>query len=214
MQVSTLPPQLNPRSYSFGTNILWELTSCSRNNGYAISTPQRDQYRGDGIVARAQGYGIPGFRVDGNDILANYVTTKMARDIALKRNTPVLIEAITYRVGHHSTSDDSSTYRPKAEVEEWIKGNAPIDRFRKYLEDKKWWSKEQEDEERKAIRKQVINAMLEAEKEKKPPVSAMFDDVYEELPWHLQEQKAELKSLLQEHPQSFPHLDQYLPWKE
>lgn len=152
--------------------------------------------------------------MDGNDVLANYEVTKKAREIALSRNTPVLIEAITYRVGHHSTSDDSSTYRSKSEVEKWTVGNEPIARFRNYLQNKNWWSKEIEEEQRATIRKQVIDAMLQAEKEKKPPVSAMFDDVYEELSVPLQEQKAELKSLLEECPQDFSQLKYHLPWKD
>jgi 2-oxoisovalerate dehydrogenase E1 component alpha subunit len=84
-----------------------------RNNGYAISTPAREQYRGDGIASRASGYGMKAFRVDGNDIFAVYNATLEARKIAIASNCPILIEAITYRVGHHSTSDDSSSYRPK-----------------------------------------------------------------------------------------------------
>lgn len=84
-----------------------------RNNGYAISTPAHEQFRGDGIASRGHGYGMKAFRVDGNDILAVYNATKMARELAVKNNEPILIEAITYRVGHHSTSDDSSAYRAK-----------------------------------------------------------------------------------------------------
>lgn len=68
-----------------------------RNNHFAISTTLREQYRGDGIAARGPAYGIPAFRVDGNDILAVYQVTKKARELALEKNTPVLIEAITYR---------------------------------------------------------------------------------------------------------------------
>jgi 2-oxoisovalerate dehydrogenase E1 component alpha subunit len=68
-----------------------------RNNGYAISTPTSEQYRGDGIASRASGYGIAAIRVDGNDILAVYNATKEARRIAVEESRPVLIEAMTYR---------------------------------------------------------------------------------------------------------------------
>jgi 2-oxoisovalerate dehydrogenase E1 component alpha subunit len=68
------------------------------------------QYRGDGIVSRAPGYGMHAIRVDGNDALAVFAATQEARAIALRDSRPVLIEAMTYRVGHHSTSDDWSRY--------------------------------------------------------------------------------------------------------
>lgn len=86
-----------------------------RNNGYAISTPTSEQYRGDGVASRGPGYGITSFRVDGNDLLAVFNTVKKARELCLTsgKNQPVLIEAISYRVSHHSTSDDSLAYRPK-----------------------------------------------------------------------------------------------------
>ena len=69
----------------------------SRNNGYAISTPVEDTYAGDGIVSRAAGYGMEGYRVDGNDVLAVFEVTKLAREKVMRENMPVLIEAMTYR---------------------------------------------------------------------------------------------------------------------
>lgn len=70
---------------------------CSRNNGYAISTPTEDQYRGDGIAARGPSYGMTTIRVDGNDVFAVYNATKKAREMAVSECKPVLIEAMTYR---------------------------------------------------------------------------------------------------------------------
>jgi 2-oxoisovalerate dehydrogenase E1 component alpha subunit len=127
-----------------------------RNNGYAISTPVREQYRGDGIASRGSGYGVDTIRVDGNDILAVYEAVKHARKVCRELSRPVLIEALTYRLGHHSTSDDSSAYRSKDEVKSWgVDG--PINRFRMYLENKGLWNKEKEDvqvnESKKAILK-------------------------------------------------------------
>ncbi len=69
----------------------------SRNNGYAISTPVEENYRGDGIVTRGRGYGMEAIRVDGNDVLAVYNVTKYARNIVTSEQRPVLIEAMTYR---------------------------------------------------------------------------------------------------------------------
>ena len=90
-----------------------------RNNGYAISTPVAEQYKGDGIAARGIAYGLPTIRVDGNDLLAVHDATAAARERALKDNTPVVIEAMTYRGGHHSTSDDSTRYRGADEIQYW-----------------------------------------------------------------------------------------------
>lgn len=83
---------------------------------FSRSTPVKDQYRGDGIVSRAPGYGVHGIRVDGNDALAMYAATAEARKLCLSQNKPVLMEAMTYRLGHHSTSDDWSRYRSPDEV--------------------------------------------------------------------------------------------------
>ena len=80
------------------------------------STSVTDQYRGDGIISRAPGYGMHGIRVDGNDALAVYAATMEARRLCLSQNKPVLMEVMTYRLGHHSTSDDWSRYRSSNEV--------------------------------------------------------------------------------------------------
>lgn len=79
-----------------------------RNNGYAISTPAYEQYRGDGVASRGPAYCVPSIRVDGGDALAVLNATAAARALALEGGGPVLLEAMTYRSGHHSTSDDSS----------------------------------------------------------------------------------------------------------
>lgn len=83
-----------------------------RNNGFAISTPSSEQYQGDGIAGRGPAYGIATLRVDGNDIFAVLDATSYARKYAAENNKPVLIEAMTYRVSHHSTSDDSTRMWP------------------------------------------------------------------------------------------------------
>lgn len=87
-----------------------------RNNQYAISTNIKDQYKSNGIVVRALGYGIDGLRVDGNDVFAVYHGTKLARDLIIDQKKPAFVEFMTYRRGHHSTSDDSTRYRDKKET--------------------------------------------------------------------------------------------------
>jgi len=109
-----------------------------RNNGYAISTPVEEQFAGDGIASRGIGYGVPTIRVDGNDVLAVYAATQEARALALSENCPVLIEAMTYRLAAHSTSDDPSGYRSKDEEARWQLKD-PILRFQRYLDLKGWY---------------------------------------------------------------------------
>ncbi|KAH8507619.1 hypothetical protein H0E87_009967 [Populus deltoides] len=126
-----------------------------RNNGWAISTPTSDQFRSDGIVVRGEAYGVRSIRVDGNDTLALYSTVRAAREMAIREQRPILVEALTYRVGHHSTSDDSTKYRPVDEIELWRSARDPIARFRKWIESNGWWSGEAESELRSNVRKQV-----------------------------------------------------------
>lgn len=178
-----------------------------RNNGYAISTPTLEQYRGDGIASRGVGYGIDTVRVDGNDVLAVRAVTAAARARALAPasptpgtpgsgvrdgNGPVLIEAMSYRVSHHSTSDDSFAYRARVEVEDWKRRDNPITRFRKWLEGKGLWNEEEERRSRSAIRIQVLAAFTRAEKERKPPLRELWTDVYAEL---TEEQLAQMQAM-------------------
>ncbi len=177
-----------------------------RNNGYAISTPISEQYRGDGIASRGPGYGITTLRVDGNDLLAVYNAVRMAREICLAKDKqqPVLIEAITYRLGHHSTSDDSTAYRSKEEIDEWSSSNHPIIRFQKYLANKGIWDDSMEVQFKTDTRRQVLDALSKAESQKKPALISMFTDVYDEMPWNLKEQYAKLQDLVKKYPEDFP----------
>lgn len=102
-----------------------------QNNGWAISVPLSQQTVAP-IADRAAGYGFPGFRVDGNDVLAVYAVTRSAVERARAGGGPTLIEAMTYRVGPHSTADDASRYRSDDEVTAW-RARDPIDRLARYL---------------------------------------------------------------------------------
>ncbi|KAF9150083.1 hypothetical protein BG015_008105 [Linnemannia schmuckeri] len=180
-------------------------TSCPviffcRNNGFAISTPANEQYKGDGIASRGVGYGMHTIRVDGNDVWAVYKATQEARKIAVEKHKPVLIEAMTYRVGHHSTSDDSSAYRSKKEVEDWKRHDNPMVRMRKWLESKGWWDEARENAHKSTQRTAVLKSFAAAEKRKKPAVSEMFNDVYDKLTPNLIEQKKELEELIKKYP--------------
>lgn len=179
-----------------------------RNNGYAISTPTNEQFAGDGIVNRGLGYGMTSLRVDGNDLFAVFEATKQARLLCQREKRPVLIEAMTYRVGHHSTSDDSSAYRDVDEVKQWDQKDSPIKRVYNYLMTNGLWSDERERQYRHEARDKVIEALTYAEKVKKLPIDSMFDDVYDVLPDNLQRQRKELHEHLQKYGQYYP-IDEY-----
>jgi 2-oxoisovalerate dehydrogenase E1 component alpha subunit len=175
-----------------------------RNNGFAISTPTLEQYRGDGIASRGIGYGIDTIRVDGNDIFAVREATLAARKMALEDGgRPILIEAMSYRVSHHSTSDDSFAYRARVEVEEWKRRDNPLSRLRKWMENKGLWNEQKESEARTEIRKQVLHELSTAQKEKKPPLRALFEDVYEEITPEARAQMKELKRLIETYPEEY-----------
>jgi len=145
------------------------------------------------FAARAIGYGIAGLRVDGNDPLAVYAAVRWAADRARSNNGPTLIEHFTYRAEGHSTSDDPSQYRSAQEREEWPLGD-PINRLKQHLIAIGEWSEDQHQQMDLALAEEVKAATKEAEKNGilghglHHPFHTMFEDVFEELPWHLEEQ--------------------------
>ncbi|WOO77614.1 2-oxoisovalerate dehydrogenase subunit alpha, mitochondrial [Vanrija pseudolonga] len=184
-----------------------------RNNGFAISTPVIDQYAGDGIASRGPAYGLDTIRVDGNDALAVYAAVKEARRRAVEGKKGVLVEAMSYRVGHHSTSDDSSKYRPIEEVQEWQVVDNPISRFRNWLVDQGWWSEAEDKAMLQKNKKEVLATFNRAEKMPKPKLSEMFNDVWavgpgEKMPAVIAEQRAELGGLLKKYGTAWE------PWRK
>jgi 2-oxoisovalerate dehydrogenase E1 component alpha subunit len=180
-----------------------------RNNGFAISTPTKEQYRGDGIASRGIGYGIETLRVDGTDIFAVYEATKEARRRALENGgRPILLELMSYRISHHSTSDDSFAYRTQDEVHPWKNRDNPLILLRKWLIKRELWNDEKEAETRKQIRKDILSELKAAEMEKKPPLSTIFDDVYDEYSEEQQSQRDELKRMMLKYPEEYD-IDDY-----
>ena len=176
-----------------------------RNNGFAISTPTTEQYRGDGVASRGPGYGIETLRVDGTDAFAVYEATKEARRRALEGNgRPILLEMMSYRISHHSTSDDSSAYRGREEVAHWqSEQHNPLARLKKWLIHKELWTEEIDKETKVKIRKDIIRELTLAEREKKPALSAVFDDVYCELTEEAKAQKEELRRIMTKYPEEY-----------
>jgi len=163
-----------------------------QNNHWAISVPVEKQTGAETIAVKAKAYGFEGIRVDGNDILAVYRATKQAVEKARRGGGPTLIEAVTYRMGPHSSSDDPKRYITEQELEEWQKRD-PITRFRKYLEKKRMWSETDEKKTEEDINREIDEAIAYAEKVPRPALETLFTDVYAEMPWHLEEQLLELQ---------------------
>lgn len=199
-------------AFNFAATLDCPIIFFCRNNGFAISTPVKDQYRGDGIASRGSGYGMITARVDGNDVFAVYNVTKAARDICIRESRPVLIEAMTYRLGHHSTSDDSSAYRSVDEVQYWDKQDTPIARLRFYMVKKGWWNDEMEKEWKKESKQRVMQAFAEAEAKKKPNPELLFTDVYKDMPKHIEKQLKNMKDHVNMYKEHYP-VDAY-DWKE
>jgi len=176
------------------------------NNQWAISTFQG--FAGGErrpFATRGLGLGIPGIRVDGNDLLAIYSVTRWAADRARNGHGPTLIEHVTYRGGAHSTSDDPSRYRPKDDWAAFPLGD-PLDRLKQHLIKLGHWS----DKKQSALEDEIKTVVDEAWKEAisygtmtDPPfldVHLMFEDVFREMPDHLKKQQDELLALMGESP--------------
>jgi len=174
-----------------------------RNNGYAISTPADEQFKGNGIASRGVGYGIKTIRVDGNDILAVLKATQIARAYALEENAPVLIEAMSYRLGAHSTSDDPSGYRTREEEEKW-QANDPILRMKNWILAQGWWDEEQDNTLFEGLREEVLAAVKVSEKINKPHIDTLITDVYDEPTSQLKAQLEEVKAHVNKYPEAYP----------
>lgn len=161
------------------------------NNQYAISVPLYKQTGAKRLSDKAIGYGIPGVAVDGNDILAVYSAAKEAVDRARNGEGPTLIEAVTLRMGPHSSSDDPTRYRDEKLYEFW-KGRDPIMRFSEYLTSKKLWDAKKEEKLVAEIKEELARAVEKAEKMPNPEITDLFNDVYAEKTSQLIRQEQEL----------------------
>ncbi|WP_051189022.1 pyruvate dehydrogenase (acetyl-transferring) E1 component subunit alpha [Halalkalibacillus halophilus] len=164
-----------------------------QNNQFAISVPVDKQSAANTISQKAAAAGIPGFLVDGMDVLAVYQVTKEARERAINGDGPTLIETMTYRYGPHTMAgDDPTRYRTDDMDDDWEKKD-PIVRFRKYLEEKDLWSEDQENAVVEKAKEEIKAAVKKADKYDKMKVTDLMENMYEELPANLQEQMEEYK---------------------
>ena len=163
-----------------------------RNNGWAISVPTERQTGSRTFAEKAIAYGMPGIRVDGNDIFAVVKVTRDAIERAARGEGPTLIEAMTYRLSGHSTSDDPKVYRPDNSVDPW-RALDPLPRMRRYLEKYLAWTEAQDKQVEADLDAELKAAIKVSEATPAPSIDSMFEDVFGELPWHLAEQRDELK---------------------
>jgi len=162
-----------------------------QNNQWAISVPLHKQTAAETLAQKAHAYGVPGIQVDGNDVFAVYVAAHEAIERARSGGGPSLIEAVTYRLGDHTTADDASRYRGDEELKMW-EGRDPILRLRRYLELQGLWDDDQE-----TVLVEEATAWVEAQVkllEEMPPQEpeAIFNFMYNEMPPHVAEQMAAL----------------------
>ena len=167
------------------------------NNQWAISVPRAIQSGAETLAQKGIAAGLPTIQVDGNDIIAVRKAVGDAVERARNGEGASVIEAVTYRLGDHTTADDATRYRSKEEVEDaWNKD--PVKRLRNWLESKKAWDQAKEDAWQ-AECDEWMNNEVDAYLENTPqPVTAMFDYIWAELPEDLEKQRAHAEKLASE----------------
>lgn len=158
-----------------------------QNNQYAISVPIQSQTAAATLAQKGVAAGVPALRVDGNDPIAMYLAVKSAREFAVNGGGPALIEAVTYRTGSHTMSDDPTRYREDPEVEQWTNKSA-LRRLRELLKSKKLWTAEREEEITEQVKKEIKEALAEMGKEPAQKVTDFLKVMYEEPPANIREQ--------------------------
>ncbi len=172
-----------------------------QNNHWSISVPTRKQTISQTIAVKARAYGIEGIRVDGNDLFSMVQIMRRALEKARNGGGPTFIEALTYRIGAHSTSDDPTRYRADEEVERWKKKD-PLDRLRNYLVREGLVTEASDQKLDEAITKEISAAVNEVEAMPPPTRESLFEDVYRDLTPQLKLQQEEL---LRHPPAISPH---------
>lgn len=195
----------SPGDFHVGLNFagVWKapVIFICRNNGWAISTPSSMQTAAKSVAHKALGYGFPGVRVDGNDMLAMIAATQQAAARGRAGQGPTLIEAVTYRRAAHSSSDDPSVYKKQKdldETKEWER-RCPLHRFQRYLQKRGVLSTGETDpietQYREELGAEIQEALAHAESLGPPPLISLIEDVYAQPTPQLREQLAELLAL-------------------
>jgi pyruvate dehydrogenase E1 component alpha subunit/2-oxoisovalerate dehydrogenase E1 component alpha subunit len=170
-----------------------------QNNQWAISVPLDRQSASATLAVKARAYGVPGIRVDGNDVIAVHHVLSESIERARSGGGPTFVELVTYRIAPHSTSDDPSRYRRADDVDSWVRKD-PLDRFARFLRAHNLWKDEDEQRLDQEIAAEIGKAIDEVESAGPPDRASLFDDVYATKPWHLSEQLHELERTPQRRP--------------
>lgn len=165
-----------------------------QNNHWAISVPREMQMASETVAQKAIAYGMPTIQVDGNDLFAVFKASRDAIERARAGGGPSFIEAVTYRLGDHTTADDARRYRDQKEVEHWL-ARDPLVRLRKYLEKKDLWSEEKQQKLEERAKTIVAEVVKTAEGIEKPSTDDIFDYTYAgQLPKELETQKRTMRT--------------------
>ena len=145
-----------------------------QNNHWAISVPRTRQTRSETLAQKGLAYGVTGVLVDGNDALAVYTVCHWAIERARRGDGPALVEALTYRIGAHTTADDPRRYQPPDEIEDWRRRD-PLPRFRRYLEERGAWDDDAERDAAQDALARIDRAIAEAEAMPVPTLAAYIE---------------------------------------
>jgi pyruvate dehydrogenase E1 component alpha subunit/2-oxoisovalerate dehydrogenase E1 component alpha subunit len=162
-----------------------------QNNHWAISVPSSRQSASPTFASKAVAYGMPGVRVDGNDVLAVLAAVGQATARARAGEGPTLVECVTYRMGAHSSSDDPTRYRSNEEVAAWARKD-PVDRMKRALIKRGLLDEARDAALFAEVDAEVRTAIAAVEGAPAPARETLFEDVYASPPWHLEEQKREM----------------------
>ena len=172
-----------------------------QNNKWAISVPSSTQTASETFAQKGVAFGLRCEQVDGNDVFATYKSVRDAIDRARMEHKPTMIEALTYRLGDHTTADDARRYREQAEVDEWI-AKDPLIRVRKYMDAKGLWDDEKQAGLEKRAKETVSAVVKAAEGIEAPETADVFDYTFAVLNDELTRQRETMRtSSLGQHPQ-------------
>jgi pyruvate dehydrogenase E1 component alpha subunit len=174
---------------NFAANLDIPVIFFCQNNGWAISVPTKIQCSAPTVAQRGLAYGMECVQVDGNDIFAVVKVVRDAAERARKHNRPTFIEALTYRLGDHTTADDARRYRDAKEVDAWANRD-PLIRLRKYLDARNLWNDKKQEALMVKVKKDVADAVKRAEEIAAPDFVDFFDSMYAEMPAELRRQRA------------------------
>ena len=166
---------------NFAANLDIPVVFCCQNNGWAISVPGKIQCSAPTVAQRAVAYGMDTIQCDGNDLFAVVHCFRKAVHQARTTGRPSFIEAVTYRLGDHTTADDARRYRDQAEVDAWRKRD-PIIRLRTFMTARKLWDDAKEQALQERVEREVAAAVERAETIAAPARTEFFDSMYAELP--------------------------------